>query len=44
VAKFAILCGSGFAGAVSFIAGRRILKIGRGAAISDAEAQASTSA
>src|SRR5262249_7601500 len=44
IAKFAILCGSGFAGTVSLIAGRRVLKIGPGAATSDAEAETSTSA
>jgi NhaA family Na+:H+ antiporter len=44
-AKLAILCGSGLAGAISLLAGYRILKAGHGpgTAMTEAEAEASTS-
>jgi NhaA family Na+:H+ antiporter len=44
-AKLAILCGSGLAGAISLVAGYRILKAdhGPGTAMTEAEAEASTS-
>jgi NhaA family Na+:H+ antiporter len=44
-AKLAILCGSGLAGALSLLAGYRILKAdhGPGTAVTEAEAEASTS-
>ena len=44
-AKLAILCGSGLAGALSLLAGYRILKADHspGAAMTDAEAEGSTS-
>jgi NhaA family Na+:H+ antiporter len=44
-AKFAILCGSGWAAAFSLLVGYRVLKVERGSngAVTDAEAEASTS-
>ena len=43
-AKFAVLCGSGLAAALSLLAGYRVLKVDRGpnGAVSDADAEAST--